>query len=235
MTDAKKLILLDPSNINRLADLFQTTNQRLQPLRTREIHELDTNMLKIINDKSLTDQEKVDKYNSTLAEFQTMSKVKIIPPAPKPEKNHTDRGDNNNTTSVQQELTGIPKTYHDKAKSLLRLLKSSPDVQVSENGEVTIGEKTIRGSNITDFLNKAVNPNAKIQSLAGWAQFQSVLKEGNIPQTLLSQKVNRELRNTPKKTKRTTLFKDSRSPVLTNLKYRSRAKKTNLKPLWSPY
>lgn len=223
MTDAKKFLLLDPSNISKLAELFPNANQRLQPLRAREIHELDRNMLNIINDQSLTDREKVAEYNSTLTEFQTMSKEKTISSNQKPTKELKGINISSNTVSPQHELIGIPKTYHNKAKNLLELLKSTHDVQISENGEVTIGRETIRGSNIADLLNKTVNPNAKIQSLAGWSRFQTVLKEGNIPQTLLNQKVKREIRLIPEPKKKTKQFK-VKSP-----------KKSVVQSRWEPY
>lgn len=186
-------MLLDPSNISRMAEIFQRGNQRLEPLRTKEIRGLDTQMQEIVNDQSLSEREKVLRYNSTLTEFQNLSKEKTVAFREPTKKVNIPTVSDDNT---YDELAGVPKIYHSKAKTLLKILKPQ-DLQISKNGEVTIGKEKISGSNISDFLNKTVNPNARSHSPAGWTRFQSLLKDSNVPQMLMSKKVQKELANTP--------------------------------------
>ena len=84
MSGAKKFLLIDSSNVDRVAGLLrgktsesvitrESQAKRLEPLVTKEIRRLDNEMLNIINDATLTEQEKVSRYNEALADFRMLT------------------------------------------------------------------------------------------------------------------------------------------------------------------
>lgn len=195
MTDARKFLLVDPSSMNRMSELFQT-DQRLQPLRTTEIKRLDGQMLDIVNDQFLSEEAKVKKYNSALAEFQNLARV--IPKKYDYSEHKTGESkalEKDKSELKANHLVGIGKPYQKKANDLLELLSNFKGFKVNKTGEIQIGENELKGSNIADFLNKAVNPKAKVQYLSGWDKFQSLMSRVNVPQSLVSRSVAKELTN----------------------------------------
>ena len=72
----------------------------------------------------------------------------------------------------------------------MSLLDASNDIKVFDNGEIAIKSEKIPNSNISDLLNKAINPYHKVDQLAGWEKFQSLLKETNVPRSLVVTRSN---------------------------------------------
>lgn len=65
MSEAKKYLLVNPSNLDQLESLFYN-KKRIEPLATRELYQLDKQMLEIIDNKTISEEEKVSKYNSII-------------------------------------------------------------------------------------------------------------------------------------------------------------------------
>ena len=72
-----------------------------------------------------------------------------------------------------------------------RSLLKDTNVSFDNSGEISIHNQKIPHSNISDLLNKAVNPNCKISNLPGWESFKTVLADANIPQSLLVSKTSK--------------------------------------------
>lgn len=184
MQDAKKFLLVESSDLNKLLRENQL-KERLQPLPTRELHQLDSDMLKIVNDPTLSQEEKVKRYNSILTEFQSVSHYDNPPKTSNSETKNSDVKE-----SSPDPILGIPKIYKRKAENLMTYLKHANMLNISDKGELIIKDEKIDKSNVTDILNKAVNPKATVKNPIGWNQFQSLLEENNVPQSMVSSDIS---------------------------------------------
>lgn len=221
LQDAKKFYLVDSSNINNILSRHESA-ERLKPIQKKELSRLDTLMSSVLNDSKLSDVEKVLEYNRVLTEFQEVAttKPKIAketPQATASDTNITQNGDSDNLGNYNY-LLGVIKQYNKKADNLMSLLTKSKQLKLSDRGEVIIKGKKIPNSNITDLLNRAVNsrpPKLKTHITPGWEEFHTLLREQNIPQSLLYKKIE-----SPNKTTKV------RKPVSYHIKQLDK---------WSPY
>ena len=91
-------------------------------------------------------------------------------------------------------LTSIPKTQRIKAEHLLNMMQTFPDVlDINAKGEISYKGNTVRNSNIVDLLNSFTSPFARSKSVTGTHDFAKALADMNAPETLISNKSNREL------------------------------------------
>jgi hypothetical protein len=184
MQDGKKFLLLDASDAEKLFKKYQSGERRLAPPEKNELDRLDSLMLDIVNNKDLTEDEKVQLYNSTLTKFQSSISYKPVvtkssdsDQIPKP------------TKTSYNPLIRIGKPYHKKASELLSFLTQNEELNVSDTGEILVKGELIKGSNITDILNAAVNPRAKISQPTGWDTIQNLLVDLNTPRSLYQPRV----------------------------------------------
>lgn len=174
MDRVKHMILIDPES-------KKTTNNSIQQrvnnsIRIREIQSLDKNLQDIINNDTLTDDAKVTFYNQTFSKFRDLYKKKDLPV--EPIETVGLKQNSSNVMSDQLFLAPIPKLYQNKARNLLNFLRSKAGFNIGENGDLSINGQGLSESNITDLLNKAVNPRNKLrEDLAGWDTFKSYLQE----------------------------------------------------------
>lgn len=205
LQEAKKFYLIDASQIPSA----ELSGERLQPLAKRELHKLDRLMLEIANSEDLSQLQKVNEYNKVLSEFQYIEdKVRghainaPVPVAPtEPNVQIKDSYD---------PLLGISQPYHNKAKQLLSLLHRSQDFDISSTGEIILKKEKIPDSNISDILNKAVNPRIKLKNVAGWDKFHSFLMQQHPPKSLLAAKLQKDIKRQSSRTPSQTLI---RSPI----------------------
>lgn len=184
-SEATKFLLVDASNIDKLFK-SQEHKERLTPMVNKELKHLDRLLLEIINNNTLSEEEKVVKYNKVLAEFQSVSKEAIKPIL---KKSIVEAPKQAETTEVKKSTynptIGITQRYKSKAETLMSLLRGSGAIDVSNTGEVIIKNEKIPYSNISDLLNKAINPQYNIDRTPGWEKFESLLTDLNVPQSLL--------------------------------------------------
>lgn len=191
MSEAKKYMLLDPSNIDKMAHLLgkskengdsspgPSTGERLAPIKQRETYNLDKKMLDIINNKVLTEEQKVKAYNQALIEFKSLitDKVSTSVSITAPEKGETTLEKVTSPTpdiNIDPLITGVPPKFQKKASALLRYLMNSKKLVVTSSGNVVIGGQSIHDSNITDLINKSVNPITPKYHVPGWDSFHSL-------------------------------------------------------------
>lgn len=183
-SEAKKFLLVDSSNINDLRRAIDTTSQtnRALPQATRELNRLDQRMLELINDKSLSEEERVAKYNLTLAEFQQLKSVTTTPP--RAALSVKDRADVR--SKGYNPLVGIPPIYHKKAEQLLKLITGPGGLDLSDKGAIISQRAYDSSANITDLVNKAINPKfSNKRRVKNWDVFQQMLGELQVPRSLL--------------------------------------------------
>lgn len=184
MPEAQKFLLLDSRDADRMFK-NKAHDERLEPLQKRELHGLDRLMLDIVNDTTLSEEEKVKKYNSALTEFQaTVGYVPKPPGFPPQRESSPPRYDS---------TLGIPITFQKKAKNLLSYLTKGGDFSISDKGEIMIKGSKKLGSNISDILNRAVNPKSKLTQPIAWAEFKKLLEEKNAPRSMLAVNVQNSL------------------------------------------
>lgn len=169
--------------IHQLTNVIRTNN-RLEPILNREVKQLDSSMLHILDDDSLTTDEKVNKYNQLLLEFQSINGNKLKPVQRYNKKDNSEE----QKTEEYDYLIGIPKQQNKKAKDLMSILNKSDNFKVSNTGSIEIDGVSIPKSNINDLLNKAVNPRITYANVPGWENFKSLLTEENVPKSLLANK-----------------------------------------------
>lgn len=183
MQDAKKFLLVESNDLNRLFR-ENLTKERLQPLPTRELHQLDSAMLDIVNTPSMSQEEKVKKYNSILTEFQSVAHYNN-PPRIQDSK-VVDKPSPEAKPPTLDPILGVPTLYKRKAENLMTFLKQKNQLSVSDKGEVIIKDEKIDKSNVTDILNKAVNPKSNLKQPTGWTKFQELMEENNVPKSMVS-------------------------------------------------
>lgn len=189
MEVAKKMLLVDAS---RIADQPKLASvDRFKNPGKKILGELDRAMYEVLENVKLTADEKVERYNQLLLEYQSKSS----PPPSIPQQVSV-----NSPPSVEYgyETTGIAKTYKNKADSLLSMLQRNPNITWNGNGMVTINGEVVQGSNITDLIKAAVTPSLNSKT-EGWDSFKSLLVRDNIPRTLLGIKTLTGQRSTQKR------------------------------------
>lgn len=156
--------------------------ERSKPLISRELSEIDQMMAEIVNNNSLNKDEKVEQYNNALTKYQSMKSTLLT---------NTSKLNKVNKVTPYKALVGIPEKFKKKANELLNLLQDTPELSVENNGEVLINNNTIPESNISDLLNRAVNPMVKERPIPGWNEFYKLLIKLNIPRSLINYKTSK--------------------------------------------
>lgn len=211
MSETKKYILLDPSNMDKVSHLLHkskgnvassttpNTTERLAPIKQRETYNLDTKMLDIVNNDILTKEQKVQAYNQALIEFKSLitdkQSASVSVAQSKKETNHDE-----NVTKLAPDanplLSGVSTKFQRKASILLKYLVDSKKLEITPSGNVIIGGKRVHDSNITDLINRSVNPATPRYHIPGWESFQTLLRETNAPLLLLSSQITKAGRST---------------------------------------
>ena len=188
MNHAKKFYLIDASQLKQLHDQQpnvtsgqpkSSSTERNKTFAKRELDSLDSKLLDIINNYTLTPDEKVDQYSKALTEHTIMRQTYTSTPA--------ETTPTVTKQSLYNPLLGISKIYQKKARELLEMLQKSGTLSVSSNGEVAIDNTTLPGSKISDLLNASVNQKAKNrEQTTGFADFVNLIDRINVPQTLIT-------------------------------------------------
>lgn len=235
MAEAKKYILIDPSNIKQLSQLLNQENERsvhtaelspnsrLQPLKQRQTYQIDKKMLDIVNNDKLTSEEKVTAYNQALIEFQSLisSKTPTAPPiTPSRVENETEEPIILPSGSQEIHTIGIASKYQKKGSALLKYLLDSNKLKILSSGHVVINNQKLSDANITDLVNRAINPVLPKYDSPGWDSFESLLRDANVPRLLVSSNVNLTKTPSPRKSYHSssassaeTLSPQSKKPV----------------------
>ena len=193
--DIKKFYLIDSS---QLAD-SNIVKQRLTPMVNREKKRLDLLMLEVLNNDTLSEDEKVREYNRILMQFQSLEKQSPTNTS-YPSSTIRPQSHDQQEKSAYDPLIAVTKQYRNQADSLLSLLKKSNNFSIAGTGEVIINDEKLEGSNISDMLNKAVNPKSKLTDIPGWNKFYDFMRDQNLPKSLVSIEVAEAIKDDPKAT-----------------------------------
>ncbi len=157
-----------------LLDSLRYNQQQKMGTVGQQLVSLDTEMKDILN-AEMPDAQKAQKYFQTLQKYMV---TKEIATTPKEVKKET-------VAETLSPVDDVPVKQRKKAEQIFNWIKrvGSDTITWNKRGEV----EGIPGSNIADLvteLTKVKSTNVPV----GFAQFTELVKEANIPQTLVSNK-----------------------------------------------
>jgi len=113
-------------------------------------------MSEILNDNTLSEDEKVTAYNNALTNYQelkTTTYKKISSTRlPTLSKNSEPQLKETESLTSYNPLLAIPQRFKTKASQLWDILKKDGKVSVNDAGQVTINGNQLLGSNLSDLL-----------------------------------------------------------------------------------
>ena len=163
-SSARKYVLVDPL-------MHRPT------LPEKSLNELDR-VIKSTLESQLPDDEKAKLYVSALKRFRAYEDS-TKPPPPK--------------IDLETELVkALPPHQQYKAVKLLRILKSNPDVDWNEKGELIYRQTKIPKSHISDLFGDALAAKRPVDGPIGWEAFDEGLVD--VPETLVKRRVVKKKR-----------------------------------------
>lgn len=142
-----------------------------------QLSELDREMSKILNNASLDEYTKLQKYYEILQRKMKMQTFNT-PWKPAVEELPTMKMENNYDTTI---LNSVPKSTKKQAETLLQLLKQHPQVVGwNEKGELMLNGELRPNTNLADLFHLIFSNTKKI-NIPGKIEFLSSLQDLNIP------------------------------------------------------
>jgi hypothetical protein len=154
-------------------------NQEPGAPRLNQLATLDQQMQAILNDTSLSPDERLHKYQQTFQRYQTMQNTQVQQPQPILAP----------TIPNEVILATIPKQAKNKARMLLNHIEKHADnIKWAPDGRLMYDGHIIEGSNKTDLIHHSTR---KFSSkVPGIAEFNSLLKKTNAPQVAVMQQTD---------------------------------------------
>jgi hypothetical protein len=154
-------------------------NQEPGAPRLNQLATLDQQMQAILNDTSLSPNERLSKYQQTFQRYQTMQNTQVQQHQPILAP----------TIPDEEILATIPKQAKNKARMLLDHVQKHTDIiKWAPDGRLMYDGHIIEGSNKTDLIHHSTR---KLRSrVPGLAEFNSLLKKTNAPQVAVMQQKN---------------------------------------------
>jgi hypothetical protein len=90
-------------------------------------------------------------------------------------------------------LSSIPRPYKKKAEQVIDVLSTHPQFSVNSKNEISVGERSIPGSNLIDLLLHTTTPKKSIDNLEGLDSFSKILRDSNIPRSYLSRQAQAQV------------------------------------------
>lgn len=194
---AKKMILVDP----RMMERTIATPPLIDPL-AKSISELDQEIRQVLETEGVSDHEKMQRYQQTLQRYLTrtdqyrgrpLGRMEMVHPKQRPEKTpNMEMGEQESTQGAdpvskmeKRVLEAVPKTMRRKTKLLLDHMKEVSDISWNDQGEITVGGQTLKGSNLIDLVNDVLRHRKHREDPYGWEVFAKALKRANVPRELI--------------------------------------------------
>lgn len=202
MENAKKMIIVSPDVLQRI----QNTQLSLSPISSSSqssssvgkvagdtVSELDREMTRLLNNKSLGDQDKWEQYQQVLQRYLHFATQKRKPiQLPVVEMDVNDDRQTNSVLGNEQIVETFTKNYKKDARNFLKFLDGKKDlISWDDDGVVYIHREKIPHSNIIDLLHDVIRVRKSIQP-PGWEQLLQILKEINIPNEFVTNPLGRD-------------------------------------------
>ncbi len=231
MKHAKKMVLIS-------ADDHSNVKEELpRDILKDSLYSIDDKMKSILDNNSLTTEEKVNQYSNALDDYLLfVNKYKRR----EKEKYHFSKYDDGDETddeeielqkfsSIKQTLEKtLPKTLKKKGDIIIDFIEKSPNHTITNKGEIVVNGKIIENSNIVDLVHYQLRQRKKITNPPyAYPQFFQSLNEMNVPKEILKRK-EKKISFTTKKSSKTPTTKITSS--------KSQPPKKRLKQNeWEPY
>lgn len=175
---------------------FRPTLDRLEPT-VYKIKSLQDDMQRLLADENLSEDEKAKILTQVQGTFDTHLKryrdsILPVPSTTTPPSTATTTATATATTSSSSQspsiLSTIPKTYQTKASHVLGALQKHPDLKINDKQEIVVKGTPIQGSNVVDLLLETTTPRKKNINLTGLPLFKQLIRDVNVPRSLLDSK-----------------------------------------------
>lgn len=198
MENAKKMIIVSPDVLQRIQNTQLSLSPSSSPSSVGKVagdtvSELDREMTRLLNNKSLGDQDKWEQYQQVLQRYLHFATQKRKPiQLPVVEMDVNDDRQTNSVLGNEQIVETFTKNYKKDARNFLKFLDGKKDlISWDDDGVVYIHREKIPHSNIIDLLHDVIRVRKSIQP-PGWEQLLQILKEINIPNEFVTNPLGRD-------------------------------------------
>ena len=176
MPKFRKLAFLDPHH--------QESKYRSRNIKTHAMADLENKMKEILYRDDLHPAKKQQQYNNELRHYLNYEQTHKLPSMSIiPSKSSASAHVQND---LEEELKlSLPKTYKSKGLAMLKHIRATPGISVSDNGELTYNGNIVAGSNVIDLINDALRKRKTALAPTGWQMFSNVLRHANIPRDFI--------------------------------------------------
>src|SRR6218665_887010 len=132
----------------------------------------------------MADDEKAKLYSNSLSRHLDLDEPSII-------TTFTSNDDVKEVTTKDSKsidsmlLDTVPKKWKSRASRFLTHIKSIPDIQWSDKGEMILKNSVIAKTHIVNLVNDLLRKRTSTSTPTGWKQLADALKEYNIPRELI--------------------------------------------------
>ena len=167
--------------------------QQLLPPVAMQLSSLDMELKSILNNPSLSVDEKHDRYYRTFNRYSQLQgkhfyNPEPMPPPPAVAVPHpptvlAEKGTMTTDIPVHPAvlLNGLPKANRSRGRLLLEHLKHKKEIQWANSGELLADGNAIPGSNITDLLHFFTRNRPTVKPPVGAKEFAGMLQDSNVP------------------------------------------------------
>lgn len=166
-------------------DFMEKINSQRTPLLSQISH-LETEMQKIMSDKTIPADVKVKLYNQVLHKHSTLQSEHTKPVQLEISNNK----DIKNDTLLRELQERMPKSKQSQVKRLIKTIMDNGNIKWNDRQEVIIDGTTLPNSNIESLVDFATR-DVKGEPPSGWTNFLKWLADVNVPPSALGNKRSR--------------------------------------------
>ena len=194
---AKKMILVDPSQVIG-------KSPPIPDVLSDSLTSLDREMKRVLESTNISIHEKAKAFESVLQrylnrvdQYQNREERGVYNPRDKQSNEKSllssEKPFNDKIIKLEKRVVeSVPKTLQTKARLLIDHLKDASDLSWNERGEISFNGETIQGSNISDLVNETLRIRKQQNTLTGWKEFVSAMKNSNVPNEFIGDKTKWE-------------------------------------------
>ena len=205
MEHAKKMVLVDPRMLESMQAPKDTTTYK-QPesvVIDMTVRSLQEGMQKLLNNPTVSDEEKAKLYGHYLQEYLTMKNKQTQvyrsaaapqpSPTPAPAPGASPAGPTASGAAaapgvddaIEREiLLSVPKTMQKQASMLVERIKQDPRLDWNKRGELVVQGASVPNTNVVDLVNDVLRKRKGFDPV-GWEIFARQLRRSNIPQDIV--------------------------------------------------
>lgn len=160
------------------------------------VENVHQDMQRVLNDPTLGDENKMQRYGQLLQRYQTMQKKRkhVIPLS---DENIPEHKEEAAVVSEIPILESVPRAYQHRARLLLKHMKEKTPWSWNENLELIRNGVPVPGTNAIDIVNDLVRRRKNTQAPMGWFGVMQSLKATNVPREAIGNQERWNVLSTP--------------------------------------